>query len=703
MSSPAAAFLPLPFLERDVELIERDDGALLMRSRIPLGPVETHLPAVLRRHAAGRPERDWLMQRRAGGGEWIALTYGAAVRQVDAATQWLLGLDRPGRRVMVLSGNSLEHAVFEMAAMQARMPYVPVTPAYSLLSSDHAKLRAMVELIDPAVIFVQNARAFERALRALDLGGRHVGPRRRAGRRAAQRGLGRGAADAPRRRRRAASLAAIDHDTVAKYLFTSGSTGVPKAVPVTQRMLCSTMAMHAANVRRTPDTPDSQLLEWLPWSHVAGGTAIFNSVLEDGGTMYLDDGRPAPGDFERTLRNLREVSPTRFSSVPLGFAMLADALDADDTLGRSFFRQLRRLTSSGARLPDNVYQRLQAQAVRHLGHRIPFVSSYGSTETCAATTTVHWPTERAGLVGLPQLGVELKLVPLEDARYEVRVRGPSVMSGYLQQPELTREAFDEEGWYRMGDAVTFVDRRDPHEGLAFAGRVAEEFKLQSGIFVRVGSLRVEVVGATAPLVADAVITGADRAWVGALAWLNVKACQERFGPAQPADLVRDPRVRAAVAQGLREHNTRHDGQQHAHPPRAAARRAAIDGRRRGHRQGLREPARGARTPRRGGRRALRRTARTRRDRRGHRRPATRTPRMTTPHRHRCRRRSLHRDPPRRRDRVREARTGRPSAMRSTTRCSSSSANASPAAWATHGSSFCTARVRTSAPDSTCTS
>lgn len=556
MSSPASGFLPLPFLERDVDLVERDDGVLLMRSRIPLGPIERHLPAVLRRHATARPHRDWLMQRRAVGGEWIALTYGTAGRQVDAATQWLLDLDRPGRHVMVLSGNSLEHAVFEMAAMQARLPYVPVTPAYSLLSSDHAKLRAMVGLIDPAVIFVQNARAFERALRALDLGGRHVvhvdepvaGLRSVAWAELLQTLPGTDVAT---------SLAAIDHDTVAKYLFTSGSTGVPKAVPVTQRMLCSTMAMHAANVRRTADTPDSQLLEWLPWSHVAGGTAIFNSVLEDGGTMYIDDGRPAPGDFERTLRNLREVSPTRFSSVPVGFAMLADALDADDTLGRSFFRHLRRLTSSGARLPDNVYQRLQARAVRHLGHRIPFVSSYGSTETCAATTTVHWPTERAGLVGLPQLGVEIKLVPLEEARYEVRVRGPSVMSGYLQQPELTREAFDEEGWYRMGDAVTFVDRRDPHQGLAFAGRVAEEFKLQSGIFVRVGSLRVEVVGATAPLVADAVITGADRAWAGALAWLNVKACQERFGPAQPADLVRDPRVRAAVAQGLREHNMRH--------------------------------------------------------------------------------------------------------------------------------------------------
>ena len=554
MSKPEAPFLPLPFLDRDIDLQEREGGVLLMRSRIPLGHVEAHLPGALRQRASERSHRPWLVQRR--GGDWVTLTYGEAQRQIDAVAQWLLMHGPAGRTVMVLSGNSLEHAVFEMAAMQARMPYVPVTPAYSLLSHDHAKLRAMVDLVDPAVLFVQSGRAFERALKSLDLAGRRVVQ-----------------VDEPVDLPAAAlwsdvlqtqaqdavtdSLALIRPDTVAKIHFTSGSTGVPKAVPVTQLMLCATMAMHAANVARDDETPESVLLEWLPWSHVAGGTAIFNSVIEDGGTMYLDDGRPVPGEFEKTLRNLKEVSPTRFSSVPVGFTMLADALEADEELGRNFFRQLRRLTSSGARLPDSVYQRLQQQAVRHLGHRIPFVSSYGSTETCAATTTVHWPTERSGLVGLPQLGVELKLVPLEDARYEVRVRGPSVMAGYLNQPELNQEAFDDEGYYGMGDAVTFVDRHQPLEGLAFAGRVAEEFKLQSGIFVRVGSLRVEVINAAAPLIADAVITGADRAWVGALIWLNVKACQEKLGPLSAAELAANPALRAEIAKSLRTYNAKH--------------------------------------------------------------------------------------------------------------------------------------------------
>lgn len=553
-----APFLQLPFLERDLEVEERTDGSVLMRSRVPLGHVERHLPAVLQRCAAEHPDRSWLMQRPADGGDWRALKYGEAARQVDSAAQWLLSLGQAGRGVMVLSGNTLEHAVFELAAMQARMPYVPVTPAYSLLSKDYAKLREMVSLIDPLVIFVQEMHRFEGALRAIKTPNMQIiyveSP----------------VPDLPAtawsellatqlNTTLQQSVDAIDHDTVAKYLFTSGSTGVPKAVPVTQRMLCVTMAMHAHTVERDPATPSSVLLEWLPWSHVAGGTAIFNSVLEDGGTMYLDDGRPVPGEFARTLRNLEEVSPTRFSSVPAGYAMLADALERDEALGRNFFKRLRRLTSSGAKLPDSVYVRIQAQAVRHLGCKIPFVAGYGSTETCAATTVVHWVTERAGLVGLPQPGVEIKLIPMDDQRYEIRARGPSVMSGYFNQPELTQQSFDDEGFYCMGDAVTFVDRSRPEEGLAFAGRVAEEFKLQSGIFVRVGSLRVELVSATMPLVTDVVVAGADRAYVAVLVWLNVGVCQERFGKLNISELVRHRPLQEVLLAEFCKHNNRHTG------------------------------------------------------------------------------------------------------------------------------------------------
>lgn len=551
-------FLPLPFLERNVKVVERADGSVLMESRVPLGDLAPHLPSVLRRHAAQRPERAWLRQREATDEGWRTLTYGDAGTQVDAVTQWLIGLGLVGRNVMVLSGNSLEHAVFELAAMQARMPYVPVTPAYSLLSHDHAKLRAMVNLIQPAVVFVQEARAYERALRAVLGHETQVVYVEEAGEGVAGTPwaelISTHVTDAV-----AASVAAIRPESVAKYLFTSGSTGVPKAVPITQHMLCATMAMHAHTVQRSADQPEAVLLEWLPWSHVAGGTAIFNSVLEEGGTMYLDDGRPVPGDFERTLRNLREISPTRFSSVPAGYAMLVEALDADPVMAATFFRQLRRLTSSGAKLPDAIYHRIQALAVRHLGHRVPFVAGYGSTETCAATTVVHWPSERAGLVGLPQPGVQIKLVPLDGTRFEVRVKGPSVMSGYLDQPELTRGVFDDEGYYCMGDAVSFVDRDRPLEGLAFAGRVAEEFKLQSGIFVRVGTLRVEVINATAPLLADVVVAGADREYVALLAWPNMAAVRQRFGDMDLLQAQHHGGLRQALSETLHAHNQRHTG------------------------------------------------------------------------------------------------------------------------------------------------
>ena len=246
-------------------------------------------------------------------------------------------------------------------------------------------------------------------------------------------------------------------------------------------------------------------------------------------------------------------------SVPAGYTMLVDALERDADMARSFFRQLRRLTSSGAKLPDAIYSRVQALAVQHLGRRIPFVAGYGSTETCAATTVVHWPGERAGLVGLPQPGVTIKLVPLEDERYEVRVKGPSVMPGYLDQPELTSSVFDDEGYYCMGDAVTFVDRAQPDEGLAFAGRVAEEFKLQSGIFVRVGSLRVEAINAAAPLLNDVVVAGADREYVALLAWPNPVALRERFGIADAQSAIGHEALRGALREALRAHNARHTG------------------------------------------------------------------------------------------------------------------------------------------------
>lgn len=563
-SPEAAPFRPLPFLPRAIDLQKREDGSLILRCPVPLAPCARHIPELLHRNAQARPDHPWLVQRRGPDRQWTAVTYGQALRQVHAVTQYLLDLRREGEPVVVLSANSLEHGLLEVAAMQARMPYAPITTAYSLLSEDHERLRAMIGLLKPAVVFVQDGLQYERALAAVRDTVRDVhivcvsNPPHLPD--VATWPL---IAATPVTDDVQASIERIGPQTVAKYQFTSGSTGLPKAVIVTQRMLCSA-AMMAAQMVEWPEgeMPETVVLDWLPWSHVAGGHGVFNAVLMEGGTLYIDDGRPTPAEFGETLRNLREISPVRFSGMPVAYAMLAEALEQDEALGRSFFRNLRRMTYSGSRLPDTVHAALRAQAVRHTGYRIPFVSAYGSTETSAAVTYVYWPSERTGLIGLPHPGVAMKLVPLDDGvRYEVRVKSEAVTPGYLDQPELTAASFDEEGYFLMGDAASFVDPHDPLEGLAFAGRVAEEFKLQSGVFVRVGSLRVECINATSPLLRDLVITGEDQPWVGALAWLNISACQERFGlpDASFSELITCAALREALVKGLREHNRKNPG------------------------------------------------------------------------------------------------------------------------------------------------
>lgn len=555
-----APFRPLPFMARSHTIERRPDGVLIVGCPVPLKRLEPHIPALLHRNAQQRPSHPWLVQRRGAARAWHQLTYGDALSQVNAVSQFLLALGRPGATVMVLSGNSLEHGVLELAAMQARMPYAPITPAYALMAHDHTKLRAMVDLLEPAVVFVQNATQFQAAIRTLDERVQVIcvdepieHPRLACWAEVVR---------TPVTQALAESIARIDHRTVAKYQFTSGSTGIPKAVIVTQGMLCTAMAMTSQMVEWGDEAPETVLLDWLPWSHVAGGHAVFNGVLEDGGTLYIDDGRPTPQEFARTIENLRDVSPVRFSGMPVAYAMLVEALERDDGLGASFFRNLRRLTYSGARLPDAVHAGLQRLAVRHTGCRIPVVSAYGSTETSAAVTYVYWATERTGLIGLPHPGVEVKLIPLEDgSRYEIRVRSQAVTPGYLKQADLTAASFDEEGFIRMGDAASFVDPLRPEEGLAFAGRVAEEFKLQSGVFVRVSTLRILCVDAASPLLQDVVITGADQAFVGALAWLNLPACRAfvQDAAASFGDLARHPALRAEIAARFAAHNERHPG------------------------------------------------------------------------------------------------------------------------------------------------
>ncbi len=556
-AAPAAKppFRKIDWLVRDIDVERRGDGVIVLRSRVPLAPYARHVPQWLHRWADEQPDRVWLAQRRGPERQWLRVTYGEARQRVDAMTQALLDLGAgPERPVAILSGNSLEHALLTMAAMQAGAPAAPVSPAYSLLSRDHAKLKYIFGLIRPGILMVQDGRQFQGALAALDLSGVTVihvdhAPEGIASLPYAQ--LER----TPVGPAVARSIASLGPDSVGKLLFTSGSTGMPKAVINTQRMMCANTAMSAQGRPRSADDPPMVVLDWMPWNHTMGGNALFNAVLSDGGTLYIDDGRPVPGQFDESLRNLREISPTYYANAPAGYAQLATTLEKDEQLARSFFAQLRLLAYGGATLSDDLYERMQALAIRYTGLRLVFTTGWGSTETAPTSTATYWETERVGLIGLPYPGVELKMVPA-GPKYELRLRGVNVTPGYFRQPELTAQAFDDEGFYKIGDAGTFVDPADPSQGLVFAGRVVEDFKLASGTFVHVGPLRVAAIAAASPAVADALVAGQDRDWVGLLAWPNLQACRQLCGRPEASldDVVKAPEVVACVRDGLRRSN-----------------------------------------------------------------------------------------------------------------------------------------------------
>ena len=566
MSGNAAAVLTKPgfrkieWLPRDIAVERRGDGVIVLKSRIPLKPYEKHIPASLSKWAGERADRVWLAQRAGSDRQWRKLCYAEAKLTVDALTQGLLDLKlKPESPVAILSGNSIEHALMTMASMQARFPAAPVSPAYSLMSQDHVKLKYLFDLIKPAVVMVQDGPTFDKALKALDLDGVTVIHVARPCDGIKSVAFGDLAAT-PVTTDVEESIANIAPDTIGKLLFTSGSTGMPKAVINTQAMMCANAAMMMQVRPRDANAPQATYLDWMPWNHTMGGNALFNPVLTEGGTLYIDDGRPMPGQIDETLRNLREISPTYYANVPAGYAALAAAMEKDDALCRSFFKNLGLMAYGGARLPDDLYERMQALAVRATGERIVFYTGWGATETGPTSTGTYWDTERVGLIGLPFPGVELKMVPV-GSKYELRLRGVNVTPGYFGRPDLTRAAFDEEGFYCIGDAGVFVDPEDPVQGIIFAGRVVEDFKLTTGTFVHVGSLRTDAIAAASPVVQDALVTGQDRPFAGLLAWPNLHACRQITGNpgATYEDVVKHPDVLICLKRGLEAHNSSAEG------------------------------------------------------------------------------------------------------------------------------------------------
>ena len=490
----------VPLGAADVSVMRRDDGAVFLRSPHVLGPFPRNLTERLARWAREAPERILAAQRDPAGG-WRTLAYGEAYARARRIGQALLerGLSAE-RPLAILSENSLEHLLLLLGAMHVGVPCAPVSPAYSLVSTDFARLREVLGLATPGLVYARDEARFAKAVAAAVPKGTEVLygdiPQAEPGAQVDE------------------AHAATGPDTIAKLLFTSGSTGRPKAVINTQRMLCANQQMLAQALPFLAEVPPV-FVDWLPWHHTAGGNHNIGIVLYNGGTLYIDEGRPMPGLIETTVRNLREVGPTMYLNVPRGYETLLPYLRADETLRRSFFSRLGLMQYAAAVLPQAVWQAYEELAVQSCGERILWITGYGATETAPFAMCTNRGAARAGTVGLPVDGVEMKLSPVND-KLEARFRGPAITPGYWRDPGLTNAAFDEEGYYRTGDAMRFLDPREPSLGLEFDGRIAEDFKLSTGTWVSVGTLRTRIIAAGDPWVQDAVIAGHDRDEVCAL-------------------------------------------------------------------------------------------------------------------------------------------------------------------------------------------
>jgi feruloyl-CoA synthase len=542
------------FATPDIAMERRDNGEIVLSSREPLGDYDTQIGVWLRHWAEKTPDTIAFGER-GPGGDWQHITFGQLRARADAVSQALLnrglGENRP---VMILSANSIDHAVLSIAAQQAGITVVPVSPAYSLMSQDHGKVRHIFDLVKPGLIYVSSAEVFGPALGSLELGDTEL------------------VVSAPPSADTAATLfseltsttpgpdveaafAAVGPDSVAKILFTSGSTGMPKGVINTQRMLCANQQM-LVQVWPFLKTEPPLLLDWLPWNHTFGGNNDFNMILHNGGTMYIDAGKPAPGLIEQSIANLRDISPNIYYNVPAGYNILIPFLEQDEALRDAFFKNLKVIFYAAAALPQDLWQRLEKLSMAARGELVTLTSAWGSTETAPMAGAAHFPLKKAGSIGVPVPGVTIKLVP-SGSKLEIRVKGASVTPGYVGQDDVTKAAFDEEGFYRIGDAGKLEDENDPNQGLNFDGRVSEDFKLLSGTWVAVGNLRVDALAVTSPALQDAVVAGHDRNEICLLAWPNLVACQALAGlpdGTPPEEIIAHEKVRGHISSTLAAHN-----------------------------------------------------------------------------------------------------------------------------------------------------
>jgi feruloyl-CoA synthase len=543
-------FIATRFADRSPLVSYRDDGTIILGNAIVPDLRASQIGVFLRGHADRTPNAVFLAERQkaADGIAWERRTYAAIRGDVDTASQWLIdhGADST-RPVAVLSQNSIRHAILQLAAMQIGVPVLALSPAYSLVSKDHQKLIALIDRFAPSHIFVEDTKPFQAALSRLNaLEGRLIT----------------GTASAPFEfavpfdaltsttagPEVETRFAAVSPDSVARIMLTSGSTGDPKGVMVTQRMMLAVAEGFATVWPFLLDRPPV-MVDWLPWNHTAGANGTFNLILRAGGTLYIDDGKPTPAGIGRSVENLRSVSPTLMFNVPSAYDALIPQMEQDAEFAKHLLSNMELLLYAAAGLPQNLWDRLERLSIAVRGARIPIVSSLGSTETASPATLGWWGTGISGSLGLPIPGIEAKLIKVNDDDMEVRFRGIGITPGYWGQPDATRDAFDEEGFLRIGDAVRFSDPQDIAAGLAYHGRLSENFKLTTGIFVVVGLLRLDLIKACEPYMQDVVIAGENRNVIGLLIIPSPNA------PAAPDTLD----YRAALRQKIEAYNARESG------------------------------------------------------------------------------------------------------------------------------------------------
>lgn len=563
MTTAQIPFRDVPYLEQKLQVEWRQDGTVLLDNGQPLKAPPRHMLEPLLKWAKERPDQIWLAQRdpvdpsKPG---WRSITYAEGMREVERLTQGFLDAGAgPESPVMILSRNSIENALVMYAAMWAGSPVVPVTPAYALISNDFARLNYIDQLTTPGFIYVEDGDAYQRGLNGMDLKDRLVIYSRNAPKDCRSVSLEEFACEPGESVQ--AAYDRLSPDMVCKYMLTSGSTGEPKAV-------INLHGMVAGNAKMIRSVWDEEKLDaasggqqimcnFLPWSHTYGAHSILHNMLDWGGTLYIDWGAPTPERLPEMIRNMKEVSTTQHTTVPAAWAALATELERDEALTANFFKRLVVMAYGGASMGQDIYERIQSVAVKTTGERISLSAGYGATETAPTASNVHWPNDTMGLIGCPLPGNTFKLVPVGE-KLELRVKGINVTPGYFRNPQKTKDAFDEEGFYKLGDAVRFVDPNEPKLGLAFDGRIAEEFKLSNGTWVSAGQVRVQAVSAVSGALSDAVVCGLNRDRIALLGFLNETYCNRLVGGSLSLEeLALHPDILKSVRHGLAQHNMAH--------------------------------------------------------------------------------------------------------------------------------------------------